>query len=162
MNFLPVIIFLFLLTNISCDRKRVQSDLLNKSDDNIQEIQDSILYYKCSYSKQSIDTIVQAGDSCHITEIWAINKDDIISLPSIVEITIDTPLLIKKASIHLKKRFSPINVLASDLKIERINDENKFEEKNWFVKIAFLYDRQGYHQIIPMLLGGRIILSNNE
>ena len=118
-------------------------------------------YYKCDYSKR-FDTILSSGDDYTIREIWGVNKSDISTFPSIKHLTVDTSVIIQTAATHLRKRFTDINILSSECKLERIDDEAIPNERNWFVDVTFLYDKRGYYQKVPVLLDGRIILSNKE
>jgi PBP1b-binding outer membrane lipoprotein LpoB len=152
--------FLLLLT--SCHGYERQSEEAKKT--NFPEVEKPVQlsYYQCDYLKQQYDTILSAGDEYTITEIWGVNKTDIADLPRLGTQTLDTALLIESAAMHLKNRFPNINLLSSNYKFERINEQDTSNQKNWFINIMFLYDKRGYFQTVPLLLDGRIILSNTE
>ncbi len=111
---------------------------------------------------RSYDTIFMAGSEDSITEIWGVIRSDINEFPNFDPRSIDTTYVLKSAMEHLKNRFSDINIFSSTFKLERINDQDTASQNNWFIDITFLYDERGYFQKVPILLDGRIILSNDE
>lgn len=119
-------------------------------------------YYKCDYSKQEYDTILSSGDENTTTEVWGINKSDIATLSNINKQTLDTTAIVKVAALYLRKRFPDVAILSSDCNLERIDEQDTANPKNWFIVVNFLYDKRGYYQKVPVLVDGRIVLSNNE
>jgi hypothetical protein len=152
----------FIVLLISCNEHRSQSEEVKKKTYPQKENRVRLSYYQCDYSKQQYDTILSAGNELAITEIWGVNKSDIAELPNFNLQILDTSVFLRCATIHLKNQFPNINILSSNYKLERINEQDTSSQQNWFVDIMFLYDKRGYFQKVPLLLDGRIILSNTE
>lgn len=146
---------------LSCDTNNKVSEGVKETATQVERpIQ--LSYYKCDYSKREYDTILSSGDEHTTTEVWGIDKRYIDSLPSINIHPVDTTAIIKSAAFHLRKRFPDIAILYSDCKLEHISEKDTSNPNNWFFDISFLYDKRGYYQKVPVLLDGRIVLSNNE
>jgi hypothetical protein len=166
MRLLTVLLTLILV--ISCkqnntQRKELKPDGFTDPGNSI-EVDDStqLRYYKCDYAKNRYDTILSSGDGHQITEVWGIDKKDIASLPLFKMETLDTNVIIQNAARYIKTIFPDIDFLSTRYSLERINEKDNSNPRNWFIEVSFLYDKRGYYQEVPLLLDGRIILSSNE
>jgi len=121
-----------------------------------------IPYYKCDYNKNNYFTVLSSGDENVMNEFWGINKEYIKFLPEANFNQIDISKIIKNSTAHLNKRYPNIELNLIELKFERINDKDLLDNKNWIVLLTYQYNKLGYTQMIPMLIDGRIVLSNNE
>ncbi len=119
-------------------------------------------YYKCDYGKNQYDTILSSGSEHEVTEVWGVKKGDIIKLPILNKGTFDTNAIFRSAALHIKRRLPDIDLLSTSYTLERINERDSSNPRNWFIEVTFLYDKRGYYQTVPVLLDGRIILSSNE
>ncbi|MCB0537149.1 MAG: hypothetical protein KDE33_06430 [Bacteroidetes bacterium] len=119
-------------------------------------------YYSCDYAEKKFDTILSAGVEHQTNEVWGVNRKDIARLPILERESLDTDEILTRAAIHIKSRFPNIQLLDSSFTLERIDLSDTTDPKNWFVDVEFLYDKRGYYQKVPVLLDGRIVLSNNE
>lgn len=121
---------------------------------------DAIIYYKPDYSN-IIDTVLSSGETDkEANEIWGINVPETKNLPAINYIKIDFNKAILIAEQYLKNRFNPIELQFKSIVFEVANKNkpNQFE----FITVTFSYDQEKYIQMVPMLLDGKIILSNKE
>jgi hypothetical protein len=121
-----------------------------------------LYFYKCDYAADQYITILSSGNDHQQDEIWGINRRDIAKLPMLDINSLDTSILAEHAAIHLKSRFPGIDLLSTNFTLERIDDQDTSNERNWYIDVTFLYDKRGYVQKVPVLLDGRIVLSNNE
>lgn len=161
-------IFPFLVLILtSCKQKPTQQrEAENPTKTHVGKLNDEqtiqLKYYKCDYAKNKYDTILSSGNKHETTEVWGIDKSDIAKLPILNRKAIDRTVFIKIAAQHIKDRLPDINLLSSSFTLQRINEKDTSNPRNWFVDITFLYDEKGYYQEVPVLLNGKIILSNNE
>ena len=119
-------------------------------------------YYRCDYVKNNYDTLFYSGSEHKANEIWGVNKRDIATLPIFDSKTINMNMIISNATLHIKNRYPDIEILFTSYTLERINDRDSSDPKNWFIDVSFLYGKNGAYQKAPVLLDGRIILSNSE
>jgi hypothetical protein len=153
-----IAIFLLLLFCISCQQSDKQ---INVSKDNLNSGK-GLTYYKCDYTK-TYDTILSSGsDTNKLNEIWGVDTNDINNISTTSLDSVNLNFIIDNAKQHLRKRFSDMSLTLSSLTLERIDDHDTTNPRNWFFTISFLYDKKGYYQDVPVLLDGRIILSNQE
>jgi len=158
LSFLGILI----LSLLSCrdnnnKTKKIITDTKNYKADSIQ-----LSYYKCDYLRNKYDTILYSGDKRTVTEVWGVDRKDISEFPIVNTIKLDSSLLIRKAELHLKKRFPTMELQFSSFNIKLIDELDSLNTKNKFAEISFLYDKRGYYQVVPVLLDSRIVLSNNE
>jgi hypothetical protein len=166
MRLLTVLLTLILV--ISCkqnksERKESKADAVSHPRKSVG-VDDStqLQYYKCDYAKNRYDTILSSGDGHQITEVWGIDKKDIASLPLFKMETLDTSVIIQNAARYIKTIFPDIDFLSTRYSLERINEKDSSNPRNWFIEVSFLYNKRGYYQEVPLLLDGRIILSSNQ
>ncbi len=153
MKFWFIILFGSLI--ISCKNGSTTNTQYKEKINNI----DSIVYYKPDYTKH-IDMILSSGEKGKKeSEFWGVNIKDITNLPK-TKNRMDYNKTILFAEKYLKKRFHPIDLQFQSIDLETANKygPNQF---SYFV-ITFSYDKKDYVQKVPMLLDGRIILSNKE
>ena len=153
-NYLIVLLGILI---ISCQNKSVKTTETKQK----TSLEDSIIYYKADYTKD-IDTILSSGSEYgkRENEIWGINKLEIKKSPQLNINDFDHNKAISLAGQHLKKRFNPIELLFQSIELEHLNSGNT-QQLNYII-VTFSYDKKEYVQKVPMLLDGRIILSNNE
>jgi hypothetical protein len=165
MRLLTVLLTLILV--ISCkqnnsQRKDLKTDAFYPGKSIEVDHSTQLRYYKCDYAKNRYDTILSSGDGHQITEVWGIDKKDIASLPLFKMETLDTSVIIQNAARYIKTIFPDIDFLSTRYSLERINEKDSSNPRNWFIEVSFLYDKRGYYQEVPLLLDGRIILSSNQ
>ena len=120
----------------------------------------AIVYYQPDYAKPA-DTILSSGENGKkSSETWGLNKSEIKKLPEIKTTKIDYNKAISIAEQHLKNKFDPIKLEFQSMELQFLNKNtpNQFS----YLLVTFSYDKKEYVQIVPMLLDGRVILSNNE
>lgn len=120
----------------------------------------TIAYYQPDYANH-IDTILNSGENGKkSSEAWGLNKSEIKKLPEIKTTKIDYNKVISIAKQHLNNRFDPIDLEFQSIELEVLN-KNTTNKFNYLV-VTFSYDKKKYVQKVPLLLDGRVILSNNE
>lgn len=120
----------------------------------------AIVYYQPDYAKP-VDTILSSGENGKkLSETWGLNKSEIKKLPEIKTTKIDYNKAISIAEQHLKNKFDLIKLEFQSMELQFLNKntQNQFS----YLLMTFSYDNKGYVQKVPMLLDGRVILSNNE
>jgi hypothetical protein len=150
------------LTLIACSDSTNQLKKTNTDTTTPKSRDLQLSYYKCDYLKSHYDTILSAVDEHNVHEVWGISKSDITQIPLINNNDLDSNDIIKSAEIYLKKRFQDIHLRLTDFKIEKITDLDSSNPKNKFIEVTFLYNEKGSYQIVPLLMDGRIVLSNKE
>lgn len=146
---LPVLI-------ISCKNETSSLDKLNQKANPAT----TIVYYQPDYANH-IDTILSSGENVKkASEAWGINELEIKKLPEIKTTKIDYNKAISIAEQHLKNRLGPIDLEFQSIELEVLNKNSTNQFK--FLIVTFSYDKKEYVQKVPMLLDGRVILSNNE
>ncbi len=120
---------------------------------------DSIVYYKPDYHKE-IDTILTSGTKEKSNEFWGVNISEMAKLPTANNIKVDFNKAISFAEQHLKYRFDPIELQFKSIEYEVAN-KNTSRQFDYII-VTFSYDKKEAFQLVPMLLDGRIISSNNE
>jgi len=153
-NYLIVLLGIFI---ISCQAKPVKTTGTKQK----TSLKGSIIYYKADYTKD-IDTILSSDSEYgkRENEIWGINKLEIKKSNQLNINDFDYNKAISLARQYLKKRFNPIELLFQSIELEHLNSGNP-QQLNYII-ITFSYDKKEYVQKVPMLLDGRIVLSNNE
>jgi hypothetical protein len=156
----PSLILLILLT--SCKENSNVSKTTNAQLGTENKEPIKLTYYKCDYSKKRFDTLFSSGSERDIHEVWGVSPNDIITFPIINSSSVDSNAMVKSAGQHLKQRFTDMDLEISNFQIQWINHRDTSNPRNRFAEITFLYDKRGYYQKVPVLLDGRIILSNCE
>lgn len=121
-------------------------------------------FYNCDYSDTtSYQVVLSSGSTTETYEIWAVDKNLLDSLPSLSEMKLDLQEVTHNAKLYLESRYyspnSNKNYILAEITFERITPK-KDENKNWIIIAKFIYDERGFYQYVPILLDGRIILSN--
>jgi hypothetical protein len=151
--------FYILILLVGCNQNSKQ---VNSANEQSSKNSTSLSYYKCDYSKKGFDTILSSGDDSNIDEVWGINKSDIKDIVTNNLACLDLPEFIYKATIHIKKRYPELNLNVSSVEVIRNENVGPNDPRSWFVQVSFQYDHKNSYQIVPLLLDGRIILSNTE
>lgn len=146
------IIILSIFTFISCQHNHPEKKY------NLKE--DIIQYYKCDYELEDGNIVVlsSGGYNEASTEYWAINVLEIEKKNNARNI--DVEVLISNAKKHLLKRFTPIDLIFSDISIQDIGALDG--KSQVFIGIVSFEYREDMFQKVPVLLDGTIVLSNKE
>lgn len=123
---------------------------------------DSLRYYQPKYQNNHYYTILSSGTENETHETWGVDKNDIEKLPFLNLKEIRFHEFEQNAKAHLEKRYEEIILTLVEIKLERITDQDLGNDRNWCIIVTFRHHENGYVQMVPLLIDGRIILSTNE
>jgi hypothetical protein len=121
--------------------------------------------YSCNYASEYV-TVLSSG-----AEVYGIARSDAKTLPRMDVAfkglsSLNYPKIILSAKTHLMERFHEDFLEFQSLTIQMVSLDSPVEadapKDVWCVFVDFLYDQRGWHLIVPLLLDGRVILSNME
>lgn len=131
--------------------------------DYVKEIQfknrdSKVMYYQPDYNSDSNHIILSSGNDLNqLNEYWKLDEKDF-KPPTIYPDVINWAALILNAKTHIQERFDLESIKLISIEIDKEFKDNPIK----YAVISFEKDSSGFIEKLPMLLDGRIVLSNKE
>lgn len=114
--------------------------------------------------------VLSSGDGeGNISEAWHVSDSTLSKLPRYQPLTDEVPLRISEALKiglnHLKVRYPNEHFATNRVSLEQFYHKDLptlYSDRNWIYLLSFRYNIEGHVQMVPVLLNGNIVLSDNE
>lgn len=115
-------------------------------------------------------TVLSSGDGDHTRERWQVSGTRLRTLPAFDPARAEPPLSVHQAAAaalaHARLRYPGDDFVVSEVSLQRFTagaaPQSADAARGWVYLVSLDYNAKGWTQMVPVLLDGSIVLSDNE
>ncbi|MBA0098602.1 hypothetical protein WH218_05965 [Stenotrophomonas indicatrix] len=115
-------------------------------------------------------TVLSSGDGDHTRERWQVSGTQLRTLPVFDPARAEPPLSVHQAAaaalVHARLRYPGDDFVVSEVSLQRFTagaaPQSEDAARGWVYLVSLDYNAKGWTQMVPVLLDGSIVLSDNE
>ncbi|MDH6329345.1 hypothetical protein M2299_000145 [Stenotrophomonas sp. 1278] len=115
-------------------------------------------------------TVLSSGDGDHTRERWQVSGTRLRTLPAFDPARAEPPLSVHQAAaaalVHARLRYPGDDFVVSEVSLQRFTagaaPQSEDAARGWVYLVSLDYNAKGWTQMVPVLLDGSIVLSDNE
>ncbi|MDT9580440.1 hypothetical protein RS982_03865 [Stenotrophomonas indicatrix] len=115
-------------------------------------------------------TVLSSGDGDHTHERWQVSGTRLRTLPAFDPARAEPPLSVHQAAAaalaHARRRYPGDDFVVSEVSLQRFTagaaPQSADAARGWVYLVSLDYNAKGWTQMVPVLLDGSIVLSDNE
>ncbi|MGG6342031.1 hypothetical protein ACQ5SA_02130 [Stenotrophomonas indicatrix] len=115
-------------------------------------------------------TVLSSGDADNTHERWQVGATRLHTLPAFDPARTEPPLSVHQATAaalaHIRLRYPGDDFVVSEVSLQRFTADaappTEDAARGWVYLVSLDYNAKGWTQMVPVLLDGSIVLSDNE
>ncbi|WP_223485676.1 hypothetical protein [Stenotrophomonas indicatrix] len=115
-------------------------------------------------------TVLSSGNGDHTRERWQVSGTRLRTLPVFDPARAEPPLSVHQAAaaalVHARLRYPGDDFVVSEVSLQRFTagaaPQSEDAARGWVYLVSLDYNAKGWTQMVPVLLDGSIVLSDNE